>query len=123
MPTDLMPEPMPDVTPIGKAATKEEAIELPFAERTLTVSKKKFKFRELSVEENDACADMAKKEDGTIDGRTMMRLMIINSSVDPKLDAEMLAKFPQRAYIKIYDAVNELNTVDFGEDPETEGKS
>jgi hypothetical protein len=103
--------------------TDEEQIELPFADKTVTVSGKKFKFRELSVQENDDCADAAKKADGTIDGRVMMRMMIINSSMEPKLTTKQLAKMPQRAYIRIYDVVNELNTLDFSTDEDEEGNA
>lgn len=99
-----------------KEPTASEAMEFPFEERELVVGDKKFRFRELSVQENDDCADSAKDQDGRINGRTMMRLMIIQSSVEPKLTPKMLALLPQRVYHKIYDLVNDLN------DPETLGK-
>jgi hypothetical protein len=97
--------------------------DMPFEEKTVKVKGMSFRFRELSVEENDAAADAAKNPDGTVNGRTMMRMMIISSSIEPKLDPEQLSKLPQRAYIKIYDAVSSLNTVELGEDPDEEGKS
>lgn len=96
---------------------------MPFEEKTITVKGQKFRFRELSVAENDECADSAKNPDGTINGRTMMRMMIIKSSLEPKLDSDMIGNLPNRAYIKIYDAVSDLNTIELGEDPEEEGKS
>lgn len=114
---------MPDLTPVPEP-TDKEIIELPFAEKTAKIGGKTFKFRELSVQENDDCADAAKMPDGTINGRTMMRMMIINSSTEPKLTTKMLAAMPQRAYIRIYDVVNELNTLDIDvEDTEAEGNA
>lgn len=94
-----------------------------FETRTIKIRGHEMTFRELSVEENDAAADAAKQPDGTINGRTMMRMMILSSSVSPQLDDRTLAKMPQRAYIKVYDTVSALNTVELGEDPSEEGKS
>lgn len=112
---------MPDLKAVTDK-TDSEKLTLPFAEKTVSVGGMKFKFRELSVQENDDCADGAKNPDGSINGRTMMRLMIINSSMDPKLTNEQLGDMPQRAYIRIYDAVNELNTLDIdADDMEAEG--
>lgn len=105
------------------APTELELNTFDFEERTIKLRGQELIFRELSVEENDAAADAAKQKDGTINGRTMMRMMILSSSVQPKLDDQSLARMPQRAYIKIYDTVSALNTVELGEDPETEGKS
>ena len=99
---------MSDVMPTG----------MPFEEAVIKVKGTEFRFRELSVAENDECADAAKNPDGTVNGRTMMRMMIIKSSVDPKLDADSIGSLPQRAYIKIYDAVSNLNTVDLNDDDE-----
>ena len=96
---------------------------MPFEEKTIKVKGQAFRFRELSVAENDECADAAKNPDGTVNGRTMMRMMIMKASIDPKLDAESISLLPNRAYIKIYDAVSELNTIELGEEPEEEGKS
>ena len=94
-----------------------------FEEKTVTIKGKKFRFRELSVAENDECADSAKNPDGTINGRTMMRMMIMKSSLEPKLDSDTISELPNRMYIRIYDVVSALNTIELGEDPEDEGKS
>lgn len=113
MPTDLKAVPGP---------TEEEILTLPFAEETINISGREFRFRELTVEENDQCADASKNKDGVVIGRTMMRLMILAAAIEPKLTAESLAKMPQRAYIKIYDLVNRLNSVPLDEDDEEAGK-
>ncbi len=104
-----------------KVASADDLQEFPFAEKTIKIFGKEYTFRELSVEENDDCADMARDKDGKINGRTMMRLMIISSSVTPKLTVESLAKMPQRVYLKVYDTVNELNNMTLDDDEEAEG--
>lgn len=84
-----------------------------FETRDEVIAGKTYKFRELSVEENDQCSDAAKDEHNMINGRVMMRMMIMTSAIEPKIDAEALSKMPQRVYLKLCDLVNALN------DPET----
>jgi len=88
----------------------------PFAPVTETLdlgSRGSFTFKELTVEENDNCREAAttKSKDGTetFNGRTMMRMMIIASAVDPKITQKDLANLPQRVYAQIVDFVNNLN--------------
>lgn len=95
-----------------KSATDAEETQFPFEEKVLVLGGKEWRFRELSVQENDDCADSAKGQDGMINARTMMRLMIIQSSVQPKLSPNSLGKLPTRVYGKIYDLVNELQNPD-----------
>lgn len=95
-----------------KAATEEELAEFPFEQKTVKIGKASFTFRELSVQENDDCADGARGEDKQINFRTMMRLMILASAVEPPLTAKALGKLPQRVYARIYETVNTLNDPD-----------
>lgn len=81
-----------------------------FAEKEIEYEGQKFKFRELSVAENDYCADAARDEKGTIDARRMMRIMIAKSVVDPKITVDDLAEIPNRAYLKFAEIVNDLNS-------------
>ena len=82
--------------------------------KSVTYNGVTYVFRELTVAENDVCRDGATNEkDQTFDGRLMMRLMIAEASLEPKIDIETLAKFPQRLYAHIVELVSELN------DPET----
>lgn len=83
-----------------------------FEEAEVVIGGKTYRFRELSVEENDGCSDASKEENGFINGRTMMRMMIITSAIEPKIDASVLAKMPQRLYLRLCDVVNELNNPD-----------
>lgn len=102
-----------------KSATDAEAFEFPFEEKSIEIGGKEWRFRELSVQENDDCADASKDKDGRINGRTMMRMTIIASSVEPKITPAILAKMPTRIYGKIYDVVNDLQNPDtLGDTPE-----
>jgi hypothetical protein len=83
-----------------------------FEDKEVILGGKTYKFRELSVEENDLCTDAAREEGGMINGRTMMRMMIVTSSVDPKITPDDLAKMPQRVYLRLCDVVNDLNNPD-----------
>jgi hypothetical protein len=69
----------------------------------------KFTFRELTVKENDAARETATAKDGTFNGRTMMRMMVTMSAVEPKISLEQLEKLPQRVYAAIVEFVNDLN--------------
>lgn len=96
---------------------------LGFREKAFPLGGTDWKFRELSVQESDACIDAARKENGDIDGRTHMRLMIVKSSVEPKITLDQLAKLPNRVYLLFADFVNELNSVDDAlEDKKEEGE-
>lgn len=94
-----------------------DVFDIPFKEASTTINGKEWKFRELTVAENDACADGSKGPDGEFDGRAMMRLLIVKSSVEPKLDPARLAKLPQRVYLQIARVVNDLNNSEEDEDP------
>lgn len=83
-----------------------------FATKDLAIGDTTYRFKELSVGENDFCADASKGPDGLIDGRKMMRLMIVKSSVEPKLSAEDLLDIPNRIYIKFCEVVNDLTVPD-----------
>lgn len=76
-----------------------------------------YRFRELTVKENDECRELATAPDGTYDGRKHMRLMICLGAVEPTIDPEQLESFPQRLYGRVLELVAGLNdegTVDPG---------
>lgn len=68
-------------------------------------------FREITVGENDSCIDAATNPDGvSINNRTMTRLMILASCLEPKgFSLSDLTKLPYRAYAHIVTLVNDLN--------------
>ena len=90
--------------------------EFAFAEKDIKIGEQVFKFRELSVAENDFCAEAARNEKGDIDPRKMMRLMIAKSAVEPTLSLEELLAIPNRAYLRFAEIVNDLNSPDEDED-------
>lgn len=91
-----------------------------FTQRELDIDGRIFKFRELSVKENDACIDAARLRDGSINGRINMRMMIAKSSVDPKITVDDLTNIPNRVYLKLAEFVNDINSIDDALEPETE---
>ncbi len=101
MPRGLTPVPDP-----------ESPFEIPFLEKEIEISGKTFRFRELSVAENDSCLEAARKPDGDIDGRIMMRLMMTKSAVEPALNADIISKLPSRVYIKLAETVNDINSAE-----------
>jgi len=90
-----------------------------FVTKSLKIGTAEFSFRELSVQESDACLDKSKRPDGSIDGRMNMRLLISKSSVEPKITLDVIAAMPNRIYIKFAEFVNELNSIDDAEEAET----
>lgn len=99
----------------------DNVISFPFAKETVQIGENTMTFRELTVAENDECADAATGPNNKFSGRTMMRMMIMKSCVDPVLTSETLASMPNRAYMQIYDVVNRLNTLDLNGDEDDEG--
>jgi hypothetical protein len=102
----------------SKGVTK---VPFAFSEKSITIDETEYKFKELSVGENDFCADGSKNEKGDIDGRKMMRLMVVKSSVEPKLTLEDIADVPNRIYLKFCEVVNDLNMPDEDETDEGNG--
>ena len=86
-----------------------------FLEKSVDFNGTSYKFKELSVGENDFCADAARDPEGKIDGRKMMRLMIVKSAIEPKITLEEVADMPNRMYLRLCEIVNDLNS------PEDEG--
>lgn len=80
---------------------------------------KKYVFRELTVEENDECIDASLNPDGnTINNRTMTRLMITKSVMEPTgFTLSDLLKLPFAAYQHMVELVNDLNDPDQYADP------
>lgn len=111
-----------EVTPIK---TARDPFDFPLAEGEVAYKGVTYKFRELTVAENDQCREAATdttKKPPEYDGRVHMRMMICMGSVDPIISPDQLEKFPQRLYGKILEVVTDLN--DEGTlDAETEGNA
>lgn len=93
-------------------------------ERDFIIGGQSFKLKELTVAENDACIDAARQPDGDINGRTHIRMMITKSCLDPKLTVDDIASLPNRVYLRLAEAVSELNSIDdaLDESPVEEGE-
>ena len=102
------------------SGVKKDDFEFLFSTKSIDISGRVFVLKELSVAENDACWDASKNEDGTYNGRTNIRMMITKSAVDPTISLDQLAKFPNRVYLQLAEAVNELNSIDDAETPATD---
>lgn len=100
----------------------ENPLDFGFKEKTVTMPNgSTWHIRELSVGENDECADLARKPDQTIDARAMMRFILARSVVEPKVSIDDLMKLPNRAYLVLADAANELNAPEDDESEPGEG--
>jgi hypothetical protein len=86
----------------------KDPYDIPFKEANVTVGGTAWKFRELSVEENDECLEKSRRPDNTIDGRVLMRLQIVKASVEPKITLDKMVKLPNRAFLSFADTVNDL---------------
>lgn len=98
------------------ARSRGATVSFEFAKKSITINDVEYTFKELSVGENDFCADAAKNPEGNIDGRKMMRLMVAKSAVEPKLSLDDLAECPNRIYVKFCEVVNDLNIPDDEDD-------
>lgn len=96
----------------------KDPFDLPFKEVSVKFNATDWKFRELSVEENDEALEKSRKPNGDIDGRILMRLQIVKASVEPKITIDKLTHLPNRAFILFADTVNDLLSPDEVEDTE-----
>jgi len=99
-----------------------EATDL-FRTSTIKFGETEYVLRELSVKENDVCVAASKQADGTFDGRIMMRFMVLKSIVEPKTTDVSLAELPNRLYLRLCDAVSDLNADDVDDLPEGEDEA
>ncbi len=102
MPASLMPQPL---------------------EEEVSVRGTTFKLRELSIGEYDDIVRKATtkqtnalgEETETIDNALLLKMMVLRSSVDPKLTPETLAALPMRVVVKLNSTVNRMH---YGDEPE-----
>jgi hypothetical protein len=80
-----------------------------FLEESITLRGTKYVFREISAEQYETALKMAEGPDGTTDLSTVLRLMIPDSLVEPKLTAEQLYKKPLPVVTAIQNLVNRMH--------------
>lgn len=103
---------------------ERDPFDFPMATADFTFKGVTYKFRELTVAENDECREISTDKDGKYDGRNHMRLMICAASTEPVIKLEQLNKLPQRLYSKFVDLVSDLNNEDtLEEDNKDPGKA
>ena len=95
------------------ATVSRSPFEFPVETKSITYKGVTYTFRELTVGENDQCRELATGPDDAFDGRVMIRAMIVEGAVEPKIEMEDLERVPQRLYAQFINIVNDLN------DPET----
>jgi hypothetical protein len=103
-----------EVTPVDPPA---DPFDFPARTTEVVYLNRTFRFRELTVAENDVCRDLATDDKDVFDGRKMMRAMIVQGAIEPEMTLEQLERLPQGFYSKIIDAVNDLHNPEIGDDP------
>lgn len=84
--------------------------DFPVETKSITYKGVTYTFRELTVGENDTCRELATGPNpDDFDGRVMIRAMIVEGSVEPKIAMEDLEKIPQRLYAQFIEIINDLN--------------
>lgn len=76
---------------------------------TLTIRGRVYTFRELLTDEYDKLVRMAADEDDLVDRTLLLRLMIVEASVDPRLTPDKLAKLPYPVSRRIGVLVNDMH--------------
>lgn len=94
-----------------------------FLEEELTVRGTTYRLRELSIGEYDELVRKATTSQTnalgetaeTVDNAVLLKLMVIQCAVEPKLTAESLSRLPMRVVLKLNSTVNRMH---YGDEPE-----
>jgi hypothetical protein len=78
----------------------------------VTVRGRTYSFRELSTKTYDKLVGMATDQDDMVDRTLLLRIMIVESSVDPKLTADSLAELPYPVSRRLATLVNNMHYFD-----------
>jgi hypothetical protein len=107
---------------------RAHALTLDSTEKTINVRGIEYRFRELTIGEYDDLTSKATsnrpnpvtgQDEEVIDRELLLRLMVMKSSVEPRINAEALSSLPMRVAFKFNQTVNEMH---FGDEPEGEKK-
>ena len=90
----------------------DKGLTFEFEEREVEIKGTTFKLRELTTEKYDECIKAATGEDEDIDMVVLLRLMLIDSLVDPTLTVDQIASLPHSITRKLTTAVNKLHFSD-----------
>lgn len=89
-----------------------------FGSSEVTYKGTTYHFTELSAKAYDKCEELAKREDETINGVLLTRLMITKSATDPKITLDDLGDMPLLKVNALAKAVTDLHTDKVAEKPE-----
>jgi len=85
------------------------ALDDEFLTESITLRGQTYVFREISGATYEECVKLAENEDGTADLATVLRLMIPQSLVSPKWDAEKIYSKPLPVLTAIQNLVNKMH--------------
>jgi hypothetical protein len=89
-----------------------------FGSAEVTYKGKTYHFTELDTDSYDKCEELARREDQTINGVLLTRLMITKSATDPKVTLDDIKKMPLLKVNALAKAVTDLHTDKVVEKPE-----
>lgn len=101
------------MSPRGKSTLTDD-----FYEETITLRGTEYIFREITAEKYEELLKMAENEDGSADLATVLRLMIPESLISPKLSTEQIYRKPLPVVTAIQNAVNKLHFKNEPTEPE-----
>jgi hypothetical protein len=80
-----------------------------FTETSVTIRGTEYKLRELSAGQYDDAVRSAETSSGEVDSVLLLRLMLIDSLVEPALSPDQINELPYRVIRVLNRAVNELH--------------
>ena len=103
-------------------APRKSTLTEDFYEETVTLRGTKYTFREISADKYEELLKTAEGEDGTADLSLVLRLMIPESLIEPKLTTEQIYKKPLPVVTAIQNTVNRLHFTTEPTEPTKDGK-
>jgi hypothetical protein len=95
-----------------------------FLEEEVNIRGTVYRLRELSIGEYDDLVTKATRKTTnpitgedveSIDNAVLLKMMVLKSAIDPKLNAEALSGLPMRVVLKLNQTVNKMH---YGDEPE-----
>lgn len=80
-----------------------------FTQSTITVKDMTFTLKELTAGQYDDAVRAAETNAGEVDSVLLLRLMLLDSMIEPRMNAEELNALPYRVIRRLNQAVNELH--------------
>jgi hypothetical protein len=87
----------------------DKGLTFEFEETSVDIKGQTFKLKELTTEKYDEAIRAATGADDDIDMVILLRMMLIDSLVEPKLESDDIARLPHSVTRKLTTAVNRLH--------------